>query len=168
LDFPTGNFADLYGRKLTYTLGVTSVGVGMVVYGVGTALWMFFVAAFFIGFGTAQISGSLSSWLVDEQTKAGKKDTINKIFGDGSAAASVGGITGGVLIGLFFTGPLEIIYFASGTLFVLTGIFAFISVPDNYGQPGGRWLSLPKEALSHFIHSLLLVTLSLTLVLMFT
>lgn len=167
LDFPTGNFADLYGRKLTYTLGIVSIGVGMVIYGIGTALWMFLVAAFFIGFGSAQMSGSISSWIVDEQIRADRKDTISKIFGDGSAAASVGGIMGGVLVGLFFRGPLEIIYFASGTLFFLTGIFAFTSIPENYGQPGGRWISLPKDVLNHFVHSLSLVLLSSTLVLMF-
>lgn len=74
---------------------------------------------------------------------------------------------GGVLVGLFFRGPLEIIYFASGTLFFLTGIFAFTSIPENYGQPGGRWISLPKDVLNHFVHSLSLVLLSSTLVLMF-
>ncbi|MBU7039056.1 MAG: MFS transporter [Theionarchaea archaeon] len=167
LDFPTGNCADLYGRKLTYALGVISIGAGMVVYGMGTALWMFLVAAFLIGFGTAQISGSLSSWIVDEQVKAHKKGTISKIFGDGSASASAGGIMGGVLVGLFFRGSLEIVYFASGTLFFLTGIFTFTSIPENYGQPGGRWIQLPKNVLTHFIHSLPLVLLSLTLVLMF-
>jgi len=167
LDFPTGNFADLYGRKLAFVIGVSSIGVGNFVYGMGTTLWMFFVAAFFAGFGSAQISGSISSWIVDEQIKVDKQDEVNKIFGDGNAVASVGGIVGGVLIGLFFTGPLKILFFASGALLILTGVFVFVSIPDNYGQPGGRWISLPKEVVSHFIHSLPLVVLSVTLVLMY-
>ena len=167
LDFPTGNFADLHGRKLAFVIGVSSVGVGNFVYGAGTALWMFFIASFFAGLGAAQISGSISSWMVDEQINVGKKDDINKIFGDGSAARSVGGIIGGILIGLFFAGPLEILYFISGVIFVLLGIFVFVSIPDNYGQPHGRWISLPKEVLSHYFHSFSLIVLSISLVLMF-
>lgn len=167
LDFPTGNFADLYGRKLAFFLGVTSIGVGDFIFGLSTATWMFYVGAFFVGLGSAQVSGSISSWVVDEQANVGKQDTINKIFGDGSATASLGGILGGFLIGFFFTGPLEVLYFIAGTLFVLTGVFVFLSIPDNYGQPEGRWIGLPKEVFSHYIHSLPLVVLSITLVLIF-
>jgi MFS family permease len=167
LDFPTGNFADLYGRKLAFIIGVISIGVGNFVYGLGTTLWMFFLAAFFTGLGSAQISGSISSWVVDEQIEVDRQGEVNKIFGDGGAAASIGGIIGGTMMGLFFAGPLEILYFFSGALFILTGIFVFVSIPDNYGQPGGRWISLPREVLSHFIHSLPLVVLSITLVLMY-
>ena len=167
LDFPTGNFADLYGRKLAFVLGVTAIGVGDFIYGLSTAVWMFYVGAFFVGLGSAQVSGSISSWVVDEQAKTGKQSTINKIFGDGSAAASVGGIMGGILIGVFFTGPLEVLYIIAGTLFIATGVFVYICIPDNYGQPGGRWIGLPKEVISHYIHSLPLVVLSITLLLIF-
>lgn len=167
LDFPTGNFADIYGRKLAFVIGVISIGLGNFIYGIGRILWVFFIAAFFVGFGGAQISGSLTSWIVDEQIKADKQDVVSKIFGDGAAVASVGGIIGGIFIGIFFTGPLELLYFLSATLFILTGVFVFVSIPDNYGQPTGRWISLPKEVISHYIHSASLIILSVTLVLMF-
>jgi MFS family permease len=35
LDFPTGNFADLHGRKTAYVLGVLSIGVGNFIFGLG-------------------------------------------------------------------------------------------------------------------------------------
>ncbi|MBU7046621.1 MAG: MFS transporter [Theionarchaea archaeon] len=167
LDFPTGNFADLYGRKLAYVLGVISIGIGNFIFGVGETITVFFVAAFFVGLGAAQISGSLSSWVVDEQIKVNKKDEIRKIFGDGSSAASVGGIVGGLLVGLLFDGPLEIIYFASAFIFIGLGIFVFMNIPDNYGKPGGRWISLPREVITHFVHSLPLIIASAALVLTF-
>jgi MFS family permease len=47
LDFPAGNFAVLHGRKLAFVIGVSSVGVGNFVYGVGTTLWMFFYSFLF-------------------------------------------------------------------------------------------------------------------------
>ncbi len=167
LDFPTGNFADIHGRKLAFVIGVISVGVGALIFGIGNTLEIFLIAALVEGFGTAQVSGSISSWVVDEQIKVGKQDTVGKIFGDSAAAASVGGILGGVFIGFFFTGPLEILYFLSATFYILTGVFVFISIPENYGQPSGRWIGLPKEVLSHFIHSFPLVMLTSVLVLMF-
>lgn len=167
LDFPTGNFADLYGRRLAFVIGILSVGTGALIYGLGSNFEIFLIAALFEGFGTAQVSGSITSWVVDEQIKVGKQDTVRKIFGDGSAAASIGGIVGGVSIGLLFTGPLEILYFSSATLYILTGIFVLISIPDNYGQPSGKWISLPKEVLSYFVHSFPLITLSIIFVLMF-
>ena len=160
LDFPTGNFADVYGRKTAYVLGIACYGTGMLIYGAGTTLWMFFVAASFVGFGSAQISGSIFSWVIDELIKVNKNDMIAKIFGDGSAAASVGGIVGGVLIGLFFTGPLELLYYASGILFVFIALFVLVSIPDNYGQPTGRWFSLPKDVVQHYVHSRSLLILS--------
>ncbi len=167
LDFPTGNFADIYGRKLAFVIGVFAIGMGSFVFGIGTTLWVFFVAAVFVGFGTAQISGSISSWVVDEQMKAEKQDTINKIFGDGNALASVGGVLGGLFIGVFFTGPLELLYFLSAVAFTLLGIFVFFSIPENYGQREGRWISLPKKVISYFIHSLPLTVISATIVLLF-
>jgi MFS family permease len=167
LDFPTGNFADLYGRKLAFCVGAASIGTGDFIFAASTEIWMFFVGAFFVGLGSAQVSGSISSWVVDEQTKAHKQDTISKIFGDGSATASVGGIVGGVVIGAFFSGPLEILYVVAGLLFVLTGIFVFVSIPDNYGEPEEGWFGLPKEALSHYVHSLPLIILSALLILIF-
>lgn len=167
LDFPTGNFADIYGRRIAFAIGVSSIGLGNFIYGVGGTLWIFFVASFFAGFGSAQIGGSLSSWVVDEQIKVKKQDTVSEIFGDGAAAASVGGILGGILIGLFFTGPLEILYLVSGALFVFTGVFVFVSIPENYGKPGSKGISLPREAISHYLHSYPLVMLSLALVMMY-
>jgi MFS family permease len=167
LDFPTGNFADLHGRKTAYVLGVISTGVGNFIFGVGETIAVFFVAAFFVGFGAAQISGSISSWVVDEQIKAGKQDEVRKIFGDGGSASSIGGIVGGLLIGLFFGGPLEVLYFVSAFLFIGLGVFVFAAIPDNYGKPGGKWISLPKEVISHFVHSLPLVIASAVLVLTF-
>lgn len=167
LDFPTGNFADIYGRRLTFASGVISVGAGNLIFGVGDSLWVFYVAAFFVGFGSAQMSGALSSWVVDEQIKQNKRDTVGKIFGDGSAAASMGGVIGGILIGVFFKGPLEVLYFSSGFLLILTGAFVFVSVPENYGKPTSRWIGLPREVMTYFIHSFPLVILSAALVLMF-
>lgn len=166
LDFPTGNFADIYGRKTAYVIGIVLYGVGMLVYGVGTHLWMFFAAASFVGFGSAQISGSIFSWVIDELIKVNKSDMTAKVFGDGSASASVGGVAGGVLIGLFFKGPLEILYYASGILFILTAVFVFISIPDNYGKPSGKWFGLPKEVVHHYVHSYPLLVLSGAFVLM--
>lgn len=167
LDFPTGNFADLYGRKLAFVVGAISIGTGDFIFGLSTGVWMFFVGAFFVGLGSAQVSGSISSWVVDEQTKVKKQDTIHKIFGDGSATASAGGILGGFVIGMFFTGPLEILYFVAGTLFVLTGVFVFVSIPDNYGEPEEGWIGLPREAISHYVHSVPLIVLSAVLILIF-
>lgn len=166
LDFPTGNFADLYGRKTAYVIGIVFYGSGMLVYGVGTALWMFFAAASLVGFGSAQISGSIFSWVIDELTKVEREDAISKVFGDGSAAASVGGIAGGVLLGLFFKGPLELLYYASGILFFMTAVFVFFSIPDNYGKPSGTWIGLPKEVITHYVHSYPLLILSGAFVLM--
>lgn len=166
LDFPTGNFADIYGRKTAYVIGIVSYGTGMLIYGVGTTLPMFFVAASFVGFGSAQISGSIFSWVIDELISMNKSDMTSKIFGDGSAAASVGGIVGGVLIGLFFSGSLEVLYYASGILFIVTAVFVFISIPDNYGQPSGKWFGLPKDVFHHYVHSHSLLILSGAFVLM--
>lgn len=167
LDFPTGNFADIYGRRIAFAFGVCSIGLGNFIYGVGGTLFVFFVASFFAGFGSAQISGSLSSWVVDEQIRVKKQDIVGKIFGDGAAAASGGGILGGILIGLFFTGPLEILYVVSGAIFILIGVFVFMSIPENYGKPGSKGIALPKEAISHYIHSYPLVILSIALVMMY-
>ncbi len=144
-----------------------TVGAGNFIFGMGNNLWVFFVAAFFLGFGSAQMSGALSSWVVDEQIKQNKRDTIGKIFGDGSAGASAGGVIGGILIGVFFKGPLEVLYFSSGFLLVLTGIFVLVAVPENYGKVGGRWIGLPRKVITHFVHSIPLVILSVALVLMF-
>lgn len=167
LDFPTGNVADKLGRKTTYCTGMLFTAAGHLIYSLGYGIEFFLVGAFFIGFGEAQISGSLAAWMVDEVKKVEKEKEVGKVFGDTQLAMSAAGIVTGFLIGSFYHGPIGQLFFWSGVVLLLSALWIWISLENNYGKSEMKWLEFQVTTVRYYLGSRLLIMVSMNMVLAF-
>jgi predicted MFS family arabinose efflux permease len=69
LDFPTGIFGDLFGKKLASVIGFFAYSMAIVVYAFGNSFWYFALAEFLLAVGTSFISGSFLAWMVEHVGK---------------------------------------------------------------------------------------------------
>lgn len=82
-DYPSGSLADKIGHRWVYALSIFSYGIALSILVFYNTFEGFIVFAFFQGFGTAQLSGVLESW-VDNNYKVltdQKEDPERKIYG---------------------------------------------------------------------------------------
>lgn len=65
LDFPTGVFGDLFGKKLASILGFFAYSAGAVMFAIGDNFWHFALGEFLSAIGFAFISGSFLAWMIE-------------------------------------------------------------------------------------------------------
>lgn len=167
LDFPTGNMSDKLGRKTVYCTGLLSIAAGHFLFSLSLSFFFFLVGALFLGFGAAQISGTLAAWMVEEKKKQGKSKDIAKVFGDSQLVVSLSGIIVGFLIGGLYRGPLQYLFLLSAGVLTLSCVWVWGSLEENYGHQMG-WLDFQKKTLRHYWKTKLLILLSVNMVLTFS
>lgn len=150
LNVPTGAWADRSGRRLVNAIGLIGVGLGEVAYGLSRTPAQFYLAAAVFGLGAATAGGSLQAWLVDAQIARGARDKVPQILANVQALTSLAGIAAGLGVGLFFSGPLERLYFLSGALMVGIGAALILLLEENRGAPARR-LSAIRESISFYV-----------------
>ena len=89
LEIPTGYFADRFGRKFSLTLGAISTTLGVIVYSIGNAFFIFVLADIFWGMGKSLISGADSAILYDTLKKLNKTHLFKKISGNALALTMI-------------------------------------------------------------------------------
>jgi len=134
LEFPTGNFADLFGRRKIFALGIFLMGCGKLLFAVSYDFWLFGLGALFMGVGYAHTSGALSSWMVDSMTSLGKKEETSKAFASAAIASSLGGIGGGLFAGLVFKGELWVIFLLASIVYFIISFLVITCLEENYGD----------------------------------
>jgi MFS family permease len=154
LDFPTGNFADRYGRKKSIVLAIVSVGCGMILYGMAKEIITFAVGEFFIGLGTAFMSGSLEAWFYDElqrdvkQTEQKTEQKAAGTFGMGMGLMNITAILAGFFATFLAGVSISLPFLASGGLLLITALFALLLLNENYGERRTPYTVFLKEAFS--------------------
>ncbi|AZR74546.1 hypothetical protein BBF96_14815 [Anoxybacter fermentans] len=159
-DFPTGGLADIIGRKKTFALGSLFNGVSQIVYGLAPNYSLLILAAILSGLGSAQVSGSLQAWLVDELQKENRRKQVGLYFGKARAYGSIGKFIIGLLIGLLMKNNLKILFLISGFIYICTAVVSVLFFNDNYGDTK-KGISISKKAILHFIKSRPLIMFSL-------
>lgn len=102
-EFPSGLFADLYGRKKTFLLsaGLTALSYGILLF--SHSFWAVLAAMVVNGLGRAFSSGSLDALVIDEVLREGSCP-LAKVTGQinmlESAGLASGAIAGGLLAGI--------------------------------------------------------------------
>ncbi|MBO8182290.1 MAG: MFS transporter [Archaeoglobus sp.] len=151
LDFPTGNFADRYGRKKSIVLAIAFAGVGMIVYGAAKEILTFALGEFFIGVGAALMSGSLEAWFYDEaRAVPGVQNAqdVQSTFGAGMGLMNLTAIFAGFIASFLASKSVSLPFFVSGGLLILTALFALVFLNENYGERDIPYTVFLKESLS--------------------
>ena len=68
-DYPTGSFADRYGRLKIFTIGMVLTGSAIVMIAYSVNISMLYISAILMGIGESQISGTLFPWFVNSLDK---------------------------------------------------------------------------------------------------
>ncbi|MBT9139150.1 MAG: hypothetical protein DDT31_01731 [Syntrophomonadaceae bacterium] len=166
LDFPTGNLADLFGRRKMYALGLFFMGCGVFIYAISHYFWLFCIGAFMQGAGTSQMSGSLSSWCVDRLISLGQKEKIGNTFANASIGFSLGAMIGGLFVGLLFKGDLWMLFVLASGINFTVAFLIMVFLEENYGDKT-RGKTIAFDALRHYSKSFELILLTLLLIFLY-
>ncbi len=101
-DYPTGSFADRYGRLKIFTIGMVLTGSAIVMIAYSVNISMLYISAILMGIGESQISGTLFPWFVNSLDKVEnlqeKEGYILKSNGQVQYSTNIIGILAGFAI----------------------------------------------------------------------
>lgn len=135
-DYPTGGFADRFGRLKIYLLGMVFMGSARILISQSHSLWIFYLAAVLIGFGESQISGTLMPWFIDlKKGKDGEfpKEIVLKTSAQRQYISNLCGICIGFIISFIHLNYSAILLLA-GIIQILGGLFIYCVFEDNRGE----------------------------------
>jgi MFS family permease len=134
-DYPTGALGDWIGQKYVLILSFISFGISFLILSFNSNLYSFFIVGFFFGFGNAQKSGCLETWLDNNYQQTAKDiDTDRKIYGFFTSRLesigmlpSVSSFIIGGIIATLFSRQIVFIIQTILSLFVILIIFLFMN-----------------------------------------
>ncbi len=99
--FPTGYFADVYGRKMSIFLGNLLYFLGIFVYSIGHNFFQFVIAEILLAIGFSFFSGADSALVYESLMELKREKEYKKVLGNlmfyGSTAAIIGTAIGGFI-----------------------------------------------------------------------
>ena len=153
-DYPTGSFADKYGRLRIFTIGMIFMGIATVIIANSYNIFMLYISGILLGLGESQVSGTLFPWFVnsiDIENNKEKQEYIFKINAQNQFLTNVIGILTGFIIS-FFNINYKTLLIISGTLYILNGIFIYFIFEDNKSNETDL-IKIGKKSLLFFIKS---------------
>ncbi len=133
-EIPTGVIADTLGRRISFLLSVSVLGITTLMY-VGLAQIEAGVVAFALvsvgmGLGFTFYSGAMEAWLVDALAATGYGGLLDRVFARGqqiTGAAMLVGTVGGGLLGQI---DLALPYLARSALLAAVFVVAYLVMHD--------------------------------------
>jgi len=105
-EVPSGYLADVIGRRKTLIIGAVFLPAGLLLYGLGRSLWLFWLAEFAMAMGNSMRSGSDSALLYDSFINMNRESEYERVEGKGHQFARIGTAVASVSGGLLAAGSL--------------------------------------------------------------
>ena len=153
LDFPTGGFADVRGRRLCLVLGFSGISGGYLAFSTGI-IPLLFTGSFLCAIGTSMISGTLEAWLVDEIGDIRNEDVrkeVGRIFGVGDSLFTLGSLLSGPVGWILAMREMRLVFLFAGMVSAGQAILSSL-LNENYGSRRDSYLRIMKDSL-RFISS---------------
>ncbi|MGI5836971.1 MAG: MFS transporter [Chloroflexota bacterium] len=148
VNVPTGQLADLMGRRWALVLGEIATIVGNLLCGLAGSYELFLAARFLAGVGGAMVITTSQVILADISTRANRGRTMAVYQGAFLFAIGFGPVPGGFLAEYFGLSAPFFVYSAAG---VIAGIVAFDKIPETKGiREKTEQYSSSAMATSHF------------------
>ena len=166
-DYPTGSFADRYGRLKIFTIGMVLTGSAIVMIAYSVNISMLYISAILMGIGESQISGTLFPWFVNSLDKVEnlqeKEEYILKSNGQVQYSTNIIGIFIGFIIS-FLNLDYKFILILAGTFQAINGIFIYFSFQDNKSTETNL-IKIGKKSFQIFLkdYKLWIYTLTMTI-----
>ena len=164
-DYPTGSFADKYGRLRIFTIGMIFMGIATIIIAKSYNVPMLYISGILLGLGESQVSGTLFPWFVNSisiENNKEKQEYIFKINAQSQFLSNIIGVLTGFIIS-FFNIDYKTLLIISGMLYIVNGVFIYFSFEDNKSNETDL-VKIGKKSLLFFIkeRKLWIYTLALT------
>lgn len=164
-DYPTGSFADKYGRLRIFTIGMIFMGIATLIIAKSYNVRMLYISGILLGLGESQVSGTLFPWFVNSisiENNKEKQEYIFKINAQSQFLTNIIGVLTGFIIS-FFNIDYKTLLIISGILYIVNGVFIYFSFEDNKSNETDL-VKIGKKSLLFFIkeRKLWIYTLALT------
>lgn len=164
-DYPTGSFADKYGRLRIFTIGMIFMGIATIIIAKSYNVPMLYISGILLGLGESQVSGTLFPWFVNSisiENNKEKQEYIFKINAQSQFLTNIIGVLTGFIIS-FFNIDYKTLLIISGMLYIVNGVFVYFSFEDNKSTETDL-VKIGKKSLLFFIkeRKLWIYTLALT------
>ena len=164
-DYPTGSFADKYGRLRIFTIGMIFMGIATIIIAKSYNVLMLYISGILLGLGESQVSGTLFPWFVNSisiENNKEKQEYIFKINAQSQFLTNIIGVLTGFIIS-FFNIDYKTLLIISGMLYIVNGVFIYFSFEDNKSTETDL-VKIGKKSLLFFIkeRKLWIYTLALT------
>ena len=164
-DYPTGSFADKYGRLRIFTIGMIFMGIATIIIAKSYNVLMLYISGILLGLGESQVSGTLFPWFVNSisiENDKEKQEYIFKINAQSQFLTNIIGVLTGFIIS-FFNIDYKTLLIISGMLYIVNGVFIYFSFEDNKSTETDL-VKIGKKSLLFFIkeRKLWIYTLALT------
>lgn len=164
-DYPTGSFADKYGRLRIFTIGMIFMGIATIIIAKSYNVLMLYISGILLGLGESQVSGTLFPWFVNSisiENNKEKQEYIFKINAQSQFLTNIIGVLTGFIIS-FFNINYKTLLIISGMLYIVNGVFIYFSFEDNKSTETDL-VKIGKKSLLFFIkeRKLWIYTLALT------
>ncbi len=123
-ELPTGAFADVFGRKLSFVISCTLFGLGMIVYGFANTFWGFVGAEMVIAVGQTFSSGAFQAWLVDRLRQQGFQGSFARIFSRKQQVTSTVSIFSAILGAFLGAINMTLPWFVGGSVMFIAAVLA--------------------------------------------
>lgn len=133
LEYPTGIFADKYGRKLSLLVSASLSALALITIVTAHSIAQFFIGALFTGAAWAFSSGAREALIYDSLKEKKLEKENSKVLGNLDAVGSIGGISAALLGASFFTINNTLPYWIAIVMYLLAFIsFGFIREPKYH------------------------------------
>lgn len=138
-EIPTGAFADIFGRKMSYIVSCVFMTLSGIVYGFSDSFWGFALAEIICAFGATFASGAFTAWYVDKLKHQGFEQSLSSIFSRCSFYKQISNmifsLLGGYVAFLNITTP----WFLFSALFVIAGCVALTYKEEYFVRKSFSW-----------------------------
>ncbi len=136
LEYPSGIFADKYGRKLTIMLSMLLSALALFIQVTAHSTTQFFLGAIFIGASFAFSSGAREALIYDSLKEKKLEKHNSKVLGSLDSVRAIGGIVAAILGSMFYVLHNTLPYFLTIAAYGLGLFFLFFVKESKYKKKG--------------------------------
>ncbi|OEF97194.1 hypothetical protein BHF68_05770 [Desulfuribacillus alkaliarsenatis] len=122
-----GSLSDRYGRKPILMVGMTGLGLGMLLFGLSHSLWMLYMAQLISGALACAMFPVAMAYISDSTSEENRSGAMGKI----GAAAGLGIVIGPGIGGLLATNSLSTPFFVAASVCFFTVLVIMIGLPET-------------------------------------
>lgn len=166
-EFPSGAFADRFGKKLSLSLGLLFCALGFLTYASIANFWIFVLAEMIIALGNSLLSGTVSSFISATLIALKQKHRKKEVLGRGRGFSLVGilssAIVGSILVP--FVGFQGVVLLSSLSPLIAFFVSLTLVEPKN-GEKKESFGQITREGIICFKKSkaLIMITIDKTVV----